>query len=67
VTERLGIPRENTVAFGDSPNDSDMIAYAGFGVVMGDGDPSVQALADYVTLPLSQCGVAHGLSRLPSR
>lgn len=64
VLEVIGVPRENTIAFGDSPNDRDMIAYAGLGVVMGDGDPSVQAIADRVTLPLSQCGVAHILNEL---
>lgn len=63
VIERLDVPQENVVAMGDSPNDRDMIAYAGFGVVMGDGDPSIQAIADYVTLPLAECGVAHALER----
>ena len=64
VLEVIGVPRENTIAFGDSPNDRDMIAYAGLGVVMGDGDPTVQAIADRITLPLTQCGVAHVLNSL---
>lgn len=65
VIEHLNLPQENVVAFGDSPNDRDMIAFAGFGIVMGDGDPSVQTIADLVTLPLADCGVAYGLSQLP--
>lgn len=64
VIEHLNLPQENVLAFGDSPNDRDMIEFAGYGVVMGDGDPSVQAIADFVTLPLADCGVAHALSRI---
>lgn len=61
VLQVIGVARENTIAFGDSPNDADMIRFAELGVVMGDGDPAVQAFADRVTLPLAQCGVAHVL------
>lgn len=61
VLEVIGVPRENSIAFGDSPNDADMIRFAGLGVVMGDGVPAVQAIADRVTLPLADCGVAHVL------
>ena len=61
VLQEIGVAKENTIAFGDSPNDADMIRFAAVGVVMGDGDPAVQALADRVTLPLADCGVAHVL------
>ncbi len=64
VMNHLDIPRENVIAVGDSPNDRDMIAFAGLGVAMGDGDPIIKALADYVTLPLSECGVAHLLNNI---
>ncbi len=67
VINHLNLPQENVLAFGDSPNDRDMIEYAGFGVVMGDGDPSVQAIADFVTLPLADCGVAHALSHITEK
>ena len=53
VLEVIGVPQENTIAFGDSPNDTDMIRYAGLGVVMGNGETELKALADRVTLPLS--------------
>lgn len=64
VLDVIGVPRENTVAFGDSPNDRDMIEFAALGVVMGDGDPAIKAIADVVTLPLAECGVAHILNSL---
>lgn len=64
LIEPLGYPQEQVLAFGDSPNDRDMIEFAGCGVVMGDGDPSLKAIADFVTLPLAECGVAHALEQL---
>lgn len=64
LIELLGYPREQVLAFGDSPNDRDMIEFAGCGVVMGDGDPSLKTIADFVTLPLAECGVAYALEQL---
>jgi len=46
---RLGIPREDTVAFGDNLNDLEMIEYAGIGVAMASGVAEVIAVADVVT------------------
>lgn len=64
VIEAAGIRREDTLAFGDSPNDSDMLRYAGIGVAMGNAQDSVKAEADYVTGTLEQNGVASAISRL---
>lgn len=61
VLEALRIPRENSLAFGDSMNDLDMIAYAGLGVAMGNAADPVKAAADRVTRPLSENGVAVAL------
>lgn len=36
VLEEIGIPREDSIAFGDSPNDLDMLEWAGLGVAMGN-------------------------------
>ncbi len=56
--ERLGIPPEATIAFGDSDNDLTMLRYAGLGVAMGNAPPHVKAAADRVAPPCTEDGVA---------
>jgi Cof subfamily protein (haloacid dehalogenase superfamily) len=46
LTERMGIPREGTVAVGDGRNDQSMIAWAGLGVAIEGSAPEVIAAAD---------------------
>ena len=55
VCDRLGIPREETVAVGDGRNDASMIAWAGLGVAVEGSPPEVQAAAAR-TIP----GPGHG-------
>ena len=45
----LGIPRGDTIAFGDNFNDLEMIEFAGIGVAMASGVPEVIEVADMVT------------------
>lgn len=56
--ERLDIPPEATIAFGDSENDLTMLRYAGLGVAMGNAPAHVQAAADRVAPPCTEDGVA---------
>ena len=46
LCERMGIPREETVAVGDGRNDQSMIAWAGLGVAIEGSAPEVIAAAD---------------------
>lgn len=46
LARRLGVRREEIVAFGDGDNDVDMLRAAGVGVAMADGDPGAKAAAD---------------------
>ncbi len=62
VLEALDLPRENSLAFGDSMNDLDMLTYAGVGIAMGNAVDPIKAAADRVTLPLSENGVAAALA-----
>lgn len=57
LSEYLHIPLENTVAFGDSMNDLEMIETAGLGVCMGNGSPALKKIADSVCPPVSEDGL----------
>lgn len=63
LSEKLGVPRERTVAFGDSVNDTEMIAYAGRSVIMRSTPAS---LDKYATLRAESDfgGVAFGINKL---
>jgi Cof subfamily protein (haloacid dehalogenase superfamily) len=49
VASRLGIPREEVLAVGDSMNDEAMLKWAGVGVAMANGDRRIKDIADLVT------------------
>jgi hydroxymethylpyrimidine pyrophosphatase-like HAD family hydrolase len=59
----LGIPREQIAALGDGRNDVDMLAWAGLGIAIGDGDPEAKAAADLIAPPFSQDGAAWAIER----
>lgn len=63
LAERLGVPRQRTLAIGDNLNDLSMIEAAGVGVAMGDAPPLLQAAADWVAPPLAQDGLARAIER----
>ena len=44
----LGVSHENSIAFGDGPNDFEMIEYAGTGIAMGNAIPGLKEKADRV-------------------
>lgn len=65
LADRLGIPREATLAIGDSENDRAMLQKAGVAAVMANGMPSVMPLADLVSsADCDHDGVAELLERL---
>ncbi len=61
ILERLGISREECMAFGDGGNDIPIIEYAGTGVAMGNATPDVKSVADYVTDSVDEDGVVTAL------
>lgn len=63
VARPLGIAADDVVAFGDMPNDVPMLAWAGHGVAMGNAHPDVLAVADEITAPNTDDGVARVLER----
>jgi Cof subfamily protein (haloacid dehalogenase superfamily) len=49
---------EDTIAFGDSDNDRPLLAHAGIGIAMGNGDEALKQSADDVTGHVSRGGLA---------
>ena len=51
------VPVSETVAFGDSMNDYEIVRDAGIGVAMGNSIPELKKVADYVTTDIGQDGI----------
>jgi hydroxymethylpyrimidine pyrophosphatase-like HAD family hydrolase len=63
VCAHLEVPADKVVAFGDMPNDVPMLTWAGHGVAMANAHDELLAVADEVTAPNSEDGVAQVLER----
>lgn len=63
VARYFGISRECVMGIGDSFNDVEMFNYAGFSVVMGNGEEEVKKIADYVTCSNDDDGVAEAIEK----
>lgn len=61
---RLGIAAEQVVAFGDMPNDVEMLQWAGLGLAVASGHPELQAAADAVVGACDDDGVAEAIEHL---
>lgn len=59
----LHIPREDSIAIGDSRNDLDMLRYAGLGIAMGNAADEVKDVASAVTAACAEDGVAAAIRR----
>jgi Cof subfamily protein (haloacid dehalogenase superfamily) len=58
LTGGLGIDAAEVVAFGDMPNDTPMLTWAGIGVAVANAHPDVLAIADETTASCADDGVA---------
>lgn len=63
LAARLGIPREEIMAFGDQENDIEMLRYAGVGVAMENAGDHVKASADQVAPLHNEDGLARFLAQ----
>ncbi|GAA4966718.1 HAD family hydrolase [Kineococcus glutinatus] len=66
VAAAEGVGPEGVVAFGDMPNDLEMLTWAGRGYAMADGHPAALAAADDVAPDCADDGVAQVVERLLS-
>lgn len=62
LCDHLGVARDQVMAFGDMPNDIEMLTWAGHGVAMGNALQSVKDCAATVTDAVDEDGVARYLS-----
>jgi Cof subfamily protein (haloacid dehalogenase superfamily) len=58
---RQGVPREQVMAIGDNYNDIEMLAFAGYPVIMGNASEDLRSRGWTVTLPNDHNGVAAAL------
>jgi Cof subfamily protein (haloacid dehalogenase superfamily) len=59
--EHRGVPRGQVMAIGDNYNDIEMLAFAGYPVIMGNASDELRGRGWTVTLPNDQNGVAAAL------
>ncbi len=63
LLKKFKINKQDVIAIGDNMNDKKMIKEAGLGVAMGNSEPSVKELADYITDSNEQEGVAKTIDK----
>jgi len=59
--DKVGIPKYETMGFGDGENDIPMFRIVGVGVAMGNGAEATKAAADYVTADIDDDGIMKAL------
>ncbi|MDF2907799.1 MAG: ykrA1 [Herbinix sp.] len=62
MLQKLGIPYENTFAFGDGENDLPMLTYAKHSIAMGNAPESIKNIVTYVTADVDHDGIEQALT-----
>lgn len=62
--KHVGLKQEDSIAFGDGPNDLEMIEYANIGVCMGNGRDELKKKADFITKSVNDDGIEFALKEL---
>lgn len=63
LAELYGVTAAEAIAFGDMPNDLELLRWAGLGVAMGNAKDVLRDAADHVTATNDEYGVARVLER----
>lgn len=64
IAAQLQVPLTDTIGFGDSMNDLEMIQTVGLSVCMGNGQEALKKISDRVCLPVEQDGLAKAFEEL---
>ncbi|MCX9086449.1 MAG: phosphoglycolate phosphatase [Candidatus Methanoperedens sp.] len=67
VAEMMGLDARDFAAFGDSPNDIEMLEAAGFGVAVGNAHPDLKRVAKMVTKGEHGTGVEEAVREMKRR
>ena len=67
IAQMMGLDARDFVAFGDSPNDIEMLEAAGFGVAVGNAHPDLKRVAKMVTKGEHGAGVDEAVRELRRR
>ena len=61
--DELGIPKENTYAFGDGLNDADMLEFCQYGIAVGNAKEALKEIADEVTDDIKDDGIYNSMKK----
>ncbi len=64
ILTHLGLTRADSIAFGDGPNDFEMIEYAHISVAMGNAVDDLKTIATLVTDHINEDGIYNGFLKL---
>lgn len=64
MLQKLGVSKNDTIAFGDGNNDLEMLQYVGTGIAMGNAGDELKNVADDVTTSVSEDGIYNALKKL---
>lgn len=59
----LGIPKDNTYAFGDGLNDIDMLEFCQYGIAVGNAAEGLKAIADEITDDIIDDGIYNSMKK----
>ena len=63
LIDELGIPKENTYAFGDGLNDADMLEFCQYGIAVGNANKGLKDIADEITDDIAEDGIYHSMKK----
>ena len=63
LIQHLNIPKENTFAFGDGMNDTDMLEYCHVGIAVGNAKEGLKEIADEVCDDIAKDGIYKAMKK----
>lgn len=64
ILEHFGISPEQTISFGDSENDIEMLTHSGISVAMGNATDNLKAVADVITDDVDNDGIYNAMREI---